>query len=64
LALQPLGLQAQPELQELEPPRLGLPQEQQVPLEPLPLVLLEPLRLAQVRPLLRLPAEGMRREAS
>ena len=64
MALQPQGLQAQPELQELEPPRLGLLQEQQVPLEPLPLVLLEPLRLAQVRTLLRLPAEGMRREAS
>jgi hypothetical protein len=64
-----LVLQGQPELQELVPPQLGLPQlglqqERQVLLEPLPLELPEPLRLEQVRPLLRLPAEGMHREAS
>lgn len=59
-----LALQEQPELQELVPPQLGLQQERQVLLEPLPLELPEPLRLEQVRPLLRLPAEGMHREAS
>jgi hypothetical protein len=59
-----LELPVQPELQELGQPRLGLQQERQVLLEPLPLELLEPLRLVQVRPLLRLPAEGMHREAS
>jgi hypothetical protein len=59
-----LALQVQLALQELVPPQPGLQQERQVLLEPLPLELQEPLRLEQVRPLLRLPAEGMHREAS